>query len=68
MLTNKNGSAPGGGGATQTKEQSKAARDLSERERKDTSRLLRQAKKSPYDFVKVSFTINLPYEMLIEQI
>jgi len=67
MLNNKNGAvAPGA--ASNSKEQIKAARELSERERKDTSRLLRQARKSPYDFVKVAFTINLPYEMFVEQI
>ena len=37
-------------------------------EKRDASRLLRQAKKAPQDFVKVTFSIALPYEMLVEQI
>jgi hypothetical protein len=46
---------------------SKAANKLGD-ERKATSMLLKQAKRTPYDYCKVSFVITLPYEMLIEQI
>ena len=35
-------------------------------DKRDTDHLLQQAKKSPYDFVKVAFVITLPYEMLVE--
>jgi len=37
-------------------------------ERKATSLLLQSAKRTPYEFCKLSFVITLPFEMQIEQI
>ena len=36
--------------------------------RKETGNLLQKAKRAPQEWQKVTFSIDLPYEMVIEQI
>ena len=66
LVDQSGGSRRGGGtaGALNRSIDGKGPKD----ERRTTSHLLQQAKRTPYDFCKVAFVITLPYEMLIEQI